>query len=144
MVNTVTLNKNIIAFINGNFIIEYEKYGRPPFLIRQIYNIRSAFFPFLRKAYRIENFKEILIIFVFFHEFARFFENSKKKYVQELLALTFHGIAVVKNFHNARRISKFVFSGLSYFDQYMNSEKHEFCDSALIVEVFDYRNAVKS
>ena len=51
-------------------------------LTRQIYKNRSAFFTFLRKSYRISNFKEILIIFVFFHEFARFFENSKKKYVQ--------------------------------------------------------------
>ena len=78
------------------------------------------------------------MIFVFFHEFAKFFETSKKKYVQVLLALTFHGIVVVKNFHNARRISKFVFSGLNYFDQSMNFEKHEFFDSALIVEAFDF------
>ena len=52
------------------------------------------------------------MIFVFFHEFARFFENSKKKHVQELLALTFHGIVVVKNFNSARRIAKFMFSGI--------------------------------
>ena len=65
-----------------------------------------------------------------------FFKNAKTKYVQEFLALTFHGIVVVKNFNSARRISKFVFSGLSYFDQSMNSEKYEFCDSPHIAEVF--------
>ena len=32
----------------------------------------------------------------------------------------------------------------SYFDQFMNSGKHEFCDSARTVEIFDYHNAMKS
>ena len=48
----------------------------------------------------------------FFHEFARFFEN-KKKLVQELWALTFHDITVLKNPNGARRIAKCVFSGLA-------------------------------
>ena len=84
------------------------------------------------------------MIFVFFHEFARFFENSKKKYVQELLALTFHDIAVVKNFNSARRIAKFMFSGIHRLVKIAQSGKHEFCDSARTVKVFNYRNAVKS
>ena len=50
---------------------------------------------------------------VFFHEFAKFFENSKKKHVQELWALTFHDISMVKNSNGVRIIAKFVFSGLA-------------------------------
>ena len=55
-----------------------------------------------------------------------FFENSKEKYVQELWALTFHGIVIFKEFNNARRIANFVFSGIIELDKIAQSEKHEF------------------
>ena len=45
--------------------------------------------------------KEIRLIFVFFEEFVRFFENSKKKKVQALWSLTFHGIVMGKKLGGA-------------------------------------------
>ena len=84
------------------------------------------------------------MIFVFFQEFVKFFQNSRKKFVQELLALTFHDIMIFKNFNNVQRIEKFMFFGLSYFGQSRNSGKHEFCDSPRINEVFEYQNIMKS
>ena len=84
------------------------------------------------------------MIFVFFQEFVKFFQNSKKKCVQELLAPTFRDIMILKNFNNARRIEKFVFSGLSYFGQSRNFENINFCDSPRINEAFEYHNIMKS
>ena len=84
------------------------------------------------------------MIFVFFQEFVKFFQNSKKKCVQELLALTFHDIVILKNFNNVQIIEKVVFFGLNYFGQSRNSEKNEFCDSPRTDKVFEYHNITKS
>ena len=44
----------------------------------------------------MKKFKGIRLIFVFFEKFVIFFENSKKKKVQVLWSLTFHGITMKK------------------------------------------------
>ena len=69
---------------------------------------------------------EILAIFVFFHEFARFFENSKNKYVQELWALTFHCITVFKISNGVQRIAKFIFSGICRLTKIASPENTNF------------------
>ena len=68
----------------------------------------------------------ILAIFIFFHEFARLFENSKNKYVQELWALTFHDIMIFKNSKGERKIAKFMFSRIRRLAKIASPENTNF------------------
>ena len=64
--------------------------------------------------------------FCLFLRICEIFRNSKKKYVQELWALTFHGITVFKNSNGVQRIVKFMFSGIHRLAKIANPENTNF------------------